>query len=167
MSHSRIYHFKYNDSEFCETDEDSVYEQTQHFADYVEEIKISKNETEWLWQNLISIFGEENIIRSGLSFTIKKEGALDYFKRMRADLYNALQAGMDRPIEEFLQVSLDVPGWWQLKQRIESNFGAHFSIDYEEFKTPTRFAETILHYCDMNKANAITLELKQLFDFHF
>ena len=167
MSHARMYHFKYDDNVFEETDEDSVFEETEHFADYVEEMEIDDWEMQGLWEDLCRLFGEENIVRNGLSFTIKKSGALAYFERMRIDLLNAITASINQPIEQFIEIDLQHPGWWQLKQRIESDFNNHYSIDTESFQSPTRFAETIIEWCQTDKVDEITLELKQIFDFHF
>ena len=167
MAHSRMYHFQYDKNDYDDFDEDCVFEESQHFADYVTEMEISKDEAEWLWQDLVNIFGNENVTRNGLSFTIKKEGALDYFRRMRADLLQLLEASKDKPIEDFLEFNFDNVNWWRLRERIDSNYDIHFSIDDNRFNSITNFADDILHYCRADKIDEVTLELKQIFDFHY
>ena len=130
-------------------------------------MEISKDEAEWLWRGLVSIFGNENVTRNGLSFTIKKEGALDYFRRMRADLLQLLEASKDKPIEDFLEFNFDNVNWWRLRERIDSNYDIHFSIDDNCFHSITNFVDDILNYCRADKIDEVTLELKQIFDFHY
>ena len=169
MSHSRIYHFEYDKNNYIERYENTIFEETQHFADYVEEVAIDEDETEWLLQNLICIFGDENIIHNdnGSLVTIKKEGALEYFKRLRANLYVTIGSVMDKPIEEFIDINLNHTSWWQIKEQIDSHYEAHFFIDDESIKTPTQFAENILLHCKIKNTDSVTLKLKQIFDFHF
>lgn len=168
MSHSRIYHFEYDKNNYIERDEDTVFEEMP-YADYVEEINVDKDETEWLLQNLICIFGDENIIHddNGLLVTIKKEGALEYFKRLRANLYATIGSVMDKPITEFIGINSNRTSWWQIKELIDSHYEAHFFIDDESIKTPTQFAEYILLHCEIKNTDSVTLKLKQVFDFHF
>ena len=167
MSHSRMYHFEYDNKDYMKFDEDSVFEESQGFADYVAEIDITEDEIKWLWDTLMKFFGNENVTRNELSFTIKKDGALEYFKRMRADLLRILEEDKDRPIEDFINFGIENCNWWQLRERIDSDFNPHFAIDDNLFQTPTNFADDVLTYCSADKTNAITLELKQIFDFHF
>ena len=167
MAHSRMYHFVYYNKEYRQFNEDTIYEETQHFADYVVEQEINEDEVKWLQEILAVEFGEKNVTRNELSFTIKKEGVFEYFERMRADLLNMLENSKDNPIEDFLEFNFKNVNWWRLKERIDSNFGPHFSIDDDCFGTLTNFADNIISCCKTNKTDSITLELKQIFDFHF
>lgn len=167
MAHCCIFYLK-NTAEkedtFWNISEEDAYDNIKHFADYVTECDDPSDYGQRLLSSLTQLFGSENVIRDGLCYRISKNGALHYFTNMRNRLYNAVCIAKEGPIEDFVKYDPIKPGWWQIKELIDTNFADHFWICGFGCESPTNFAESILFLC--RNADDVTLELRQVFDFH-
>lgn len=166
MSHYKIYvlkNVKDKEDYARHFDELSMYESTKHFADYVEEEK-AEDYLEWLEDELKGMFGQDNVQTDKTFFTVYKAGAVYYFESLRKRVYRAIQIAMLQPIEDFVKIDLEKPGWWQIKEMLESNYDTHFYLDGYGCETRTTFAEDLLWI--MKHEESVTFELRQVFDFH-
>ena len=166
MSHYKIYVLKNVNNKEDRAgylDELSMYESTKHFADYVEE-ENAEDYLEWLEDELKCMFGQDNVQADKTFFTVQKAGAVHYFESLRERVHRAIQIAMLQPIEDFVKIDLEKPGWWQIKEMLESNYDTHFYLDGYGCETRTTFAEDLLWI--MKHEESVTFELRQVFDFH-
>lgn len=166
MSHYKIYVLKNVNNKEDRAgylDELSMYESTKHFADYVEE-ENAEDYLEWLEDELKGMFGQDNVQADKTFFTVQKAGAVHYFESLRERVHRAIQIAMLQPIEDFVKIDLEKPGWWQIKEMLESNYDTHFYLDGYGCETRTTFAEDLLWI--MKHEESVTFELQQVFDFH-
>ena len=166
MSHYKIFVLKNvnEKNDTVELDEDRMYEETKHFADYVQEEEIDRMYLKWLEDELKNMFGQDNVQADKTFFTVHKAGAVHYFESLRERVYRAIQIAMLQPIEDFVKIDLEKPGWWQIKEMLESNYDTHFYLDGYGCETRTTFAEDLLWI--MKHEESVTFELRQVFDFH-
>ena len=169
MSHYKIYVVKNtNDKEDYagHINEETMFDEMQHCADYVTEEEIDESSLEWLKTDLYTMFGPLNVNQEESMFTIFRPGAVLYFETMRKRLLSMAQAAMARPIEDFVKIDIDHPGWYLIREMLDSNYDSHFYVDGYGCLTRTQFAETILWIMKNAETDSITLELRQVFDFH-
>jgi hypothetical protein len=152
---------------FQEEDEDSVFEQIAHVADYVVEESLD-NQMAYRLETALKInFGAENISRHEVTFRIKSKG-VDYFFQQKKDwLINAVEKIKDLPAKQLMQFNLEFPGWWQIKNAMDDKYDSYYKVDDESWETVTEFAETIDYLCSTYKTDEITLTLRQVFNYHY
>ena len=173
MSHYKIYVVKNaNDKEDYagHIDEETMFDEVQHFANCVEEVAVTETWKKQFKYDLDQIFGPLNVNQEEYQeesmFTIFRPGAVLYFETMRKRLLSMAQAAMARPIEDFVKIDIDHPGWYLIREMLDSNYDSHFYVDGYGCLTRTQFVETILWIMKNAEADSVTLELRQVFDFH-
>ena len=169
MSHCLMYnlHAIRNPKDaFQEEDEDSVFEQISHVADYVREEELDKELAERLEIELKMDFGDENIIRHNFAFTIKSKGVDHFFQQKKDWLINTVEKIKDLPAKQLMQFDPEFPGWWQIKNAMDDKYDSYYKVDDESWETATEFAETIDYLCKKYETDEIILKLRQVFDYH-
>lgn len=169
MSHYKIYVLKNaNDKEDYagHIDEKTMFSEIQHFADYVEEVTVTETWMEQFKYKLDQIFGPLNVEQDGSRFKICKTGPITYFETMRKQVLDTTQEAMDRPIQDFIKIGADHPSWYLIREMLDSNYDSHFYVDGYGCLTRTSFAEAVLWMADRTEVDSVTLELRQVFDFH-
>lgn len=166
MSHYKIFVLKNvnEKNDMVEFDEDRMYEETKHFADYVQEEEIDRMYLKWLEDELKIMFGDENVRADQNRFTVTYASAIHYFEALRERVHRAIQIAMLYPVEDFVQIDLEKPGWWQIKEMLESHYDTNFYLYGFGCETRTSFAEDVLWMTKNDES--VTLELRQVFDFH-
>ena len=168
MSHCKAYNFHdiampedAYDYEYI----DDILEALAPYADYVTECEDVNAFKQHLEDIFVNMFGRRNVTRNDNKYTIRKEGALVYFKNLKQCLIDTVTSIQDLPIEEFYGFSSPI-GWWQIKNMLDPSFETYFHVPDSAWDTKTRFAETIIYLCDKRKTDSVTLELRQVFDYH-
>ena len=170
MSHCKMYNLhaiKNPENAFEEEDDAYVYEQMLHVADYVTELGLNEEYAEALEAELKHSFGNENVMRNGFLFTVKRAGVDYFFQRLKDWLINTIEKIKERPARQLMDFDLEYPGWWQIKDFIDNSYGFYFKTDGEGWEPITRFAETIYYLCKTHNDKEIVLELRQVFDYHY
>lgn len=137
-------------------------------AEYVTELPVQDAHFDMLTQQLIVMFGKENleVERSTKSITISKVGIIRYFNELRARINNAITLTMAKPIEEFIYLRGE-SDWYAIKNMIDDSFDTQFYMEGYGCGSKTVFAHNLFVQMGYQMTDTLTLEFTQVFDCHY
>ena len=137
-------------------------------ADYTEEVALKDQHFVRLVKLLEENFGKENLAIDQISHrvTVHRSGVIRYFYGLRVRIKDAIDSAMDRPVEDFIHLRGE-SDWYAIKTLIDDPFAAQFYMDGYGCGSVTVFTHHLFVQMGYEQADAVTLELTQVFDAHY
>lgn len=138
------------------------------YADYTEEVPLQEQHFTRLAEFLEKHFGKENmsVCQESRSITINRTGIIRYFNWLRAQIYDSGKLAMDKPIENFIHLRGETD-WYAIKTLIDDPFDMQFYMDGYGCGSMTVFAHNLFVQIGYEQTDDLTLELTQVFDYHY
>ena len=138
------------------------------YADYTEEVTLEEFHFVRLTELLEKQYGQDNLSINlrNRKITIRRASVIRYFNWLRARIKAAISRAMVKPIEDFIHLRGE-SDWYAIKTLIDDPFAAQFYMDGYGCGSVTVFTHHLFVQMGYEQADAVTLELTQVFDAHY
>ena len=137
-------------------------------SEYVGEYELEDSHFTQLSTQIEAAFGKDNvdIDHGSRRVTIRKPGIYQYFNNLRARIFKTAQLAMDKPIEDFIRLRGETD-WYAILTSIDDKFEDQFYLYGYGSGSMTIFAHNLYVQMGYQMTDTLTLELTQVFDFHY
>ena len=158
----------HNTSEAKELIEAEDVQREVPFSEYVGEYELVESHFTQLSTQIEAAFGKDNvdIDRGSKAITVRKPGIYRYFNNLRAQIFKTAQLAMNKPIEDFIHLRGETD-WYAIMTSIDDKFEDQFYLNGYGCGALTIFTHNLYVQMGYQMTDTLTLELTQVFDFHY